>query len=123
MAVESRVGFPFQPLVGHCLKWDPVARNSKLSTPKKRFLSVVSATLGNDPQSQTKVYSTADLLNRDSLSWCGIGSGLEALKIELGFEEDPEYPSWTLHPGRVFSSDYSVCWVHDSEGCQTAHGR
>lgn len=78
VVVQCRVGFPFRPLVGYCLKWDPIVTNTKLSTSDKKFLSIVSAALGDDLQSLTKVYSTANLLSRDSLSWCGIRSGLKA---------------------------------------------
>lgn len=66
------------------------------------------------------VYSTADLLNGASLAWCGIGSGLEARKVELGFEEDAEFPSWTFHFGRAFSNECKLCRGSDFEGCRNA---
>lgn len=95
----------------------------ELSSLKRKFLSIISNALGDDSQNQSKVYSTEDLLSRESLAWCGIGSRLEARKIELGFEEDREHPSWTLHWGRVFSPDCETYRVPNSEGCPTAHGR
>lgn len=123
VAVESRIGFPFRPLVGQCLKWDPVTSSAELSMLEIKFLSIVFAALGYDQRSQTKVYSTTDLLDKESLTWYRIEPGLEARKSELQFEEDQEYPSWTLHPGRVFSSECVMCRVTDLEGCQTAHSR
>lgn len=68
LAVESRIRFPFRPLVGYYLKWDSVCHNSKLKPSEKRFLEMVSSTLGDEPQNQTKVYSTLDLLSLDNLA-------------------------------------------------------
>lgn len=123
VAGESKIGFPFRPLIGQCRRWDSLPSNVRFSPSELKIIKVIAETLGEDPQSQTKVYSFEELLSGESLAWCGIGSSLEARRAELGFEEPQEYPSWTLHPGRVFSSECEICRVPESEGCQTAHGR
>lgn len=94
VTVESRVGFPFHPLVGQCSKWSALPSNALFSDLERRFLDVIAEKLGTDPLTQTQVYCMADLLNRASLAWCGIGSRLEAHRsksIQVGAS------SW-LHP-------------------------
>lgn len=117
VGVESRIGFPIRPLIGHCTKWNALPSNVTLSVHERALLDKIAAELGTNPVTQSKFYHTADLLSRESLAWCGIGLGLEGRKAELGFEEEPEYPSWTLHPGRVFSTECAICQAPESAGC------
>lgn len=85
VAVESRMGFPFRPLIGHCTKWGGLPSNTYYIELEIKLLKVVARELGTDPAEHTRVYSTSDLLSRRSLAWCGLGPGLNERKVELDF--------------------------------------
>lgn len=75
--VESKVGFPFRPLIGKKDTWECLLRDVLLFRAKKRFVAAITLDLGSDPRRQTRVYRMADLLSEESLPWFGIGAGLD----------------------------------------------
>lgn len=77
VVIESKINFPFHPLIGEKYQWTQISRNLILIPAESRFMTVVTRDLGSDPQTQTKVYSITDLLSDERLAWCDIGPGLE----------------------------------------------
>lgn len=74
MCIESFVGFPFMPLTKNLEAWYPVPKkNSGYSESDLKILDFVKSELGDNPQTQTKVFSTTDFLNKESKVWCEIG--------------------------------------------------
>lgn len=78
--VESKISFPFHPLVGEKEKWNNATRNVLLMPAEVRFMFALSYYLGSDPRRQTRVYSMVDLLSEKSL----VGRGIERRRQELG---------------------------------------
>lgn len=101
--MESKVGFPFHPLIGKKDTWDCVPRKALLSKVEKRFIADMTRDLGSDPHRQTRVYSMSDLLSEGSLAWCSIRVRLDFRKRELSFEPLTLNQSWTIHPGDIFA--------------------
>lgn len=101
--MESKVGFPFHPLIGKKDTWDCVPQKALLSKVEKRFIADMTRDLGSDPHRQTRVYSMSDLLSEGSLAWCSIRVRLDFRKRELSFEPLTLNQSWTIHPGDIFA--------------------
>lgn len=74
MCIESFVGFPFMPLTKNLEAWYPIPKkNSGYSESDLKILDFVKSELSDNPQTQTKVFSTTDFLNKESKVWCEIG--------------------------------------------------
>lgn len=91
--IESKIGFPFCPLIGEKYKWTQISLNPILTPAVSRFMSAITRDLGSDPQTQTHVYSIADLLSDESEAWWSVGVGLEFCKRELDFEVESPNPN------------------------------
>lgn len=46
--IESKIGFPFHPLIGEKYKWTQMSRNHVLSPLESQFLSTITWTLGSE---------------------------------------------------------------------------
>lgn len=119
--VESKVEFPFRPSVGEDYQWTQIQHASSLNPFEQAFLEAITHDLGSSRRSQSRIYSTANLLSEDSLRWYGISVGLDDRKRELDFEvEHPNY-DWTIHLGGVFSIQCEPC-NSTVRGCGTGLG-
>lgn len=122
VCVESSVDFPFMPLTKKLEAWCPV-KKKKPGYPESnlKFLDFVKRELGSDPHIQIKVFSTSNLLQRESKVWGGIGRiSVNSRQSLLRLEDNEEYPMWKLHPGQVFMPKYPVCSTPNSNGCPTS---
>lgn len=45
VAIESKLGFPFRPLIGHCSKWANLPSNTIFIEPEHRFMDIVARDL------------------------------------------------------------------------------
>lgn len=62
------------PLTKNLEAWYPVPKkNSEYSKFDLKILDFVKSELGDNPQTKNKVFSTTDLLNKESKVWCEIG--------------------------------------------------
>lgn len=120
--VESKVGFPFRPSVNEDYQWSQILYLSSLDPSEKAFLEAITRDLGDSRQTQTRVYSSTDLLSEESLKWCGIGAGLDSRREELGFEVEAPNHDWTIHPRGVFSIHCEHC-ISTVRGCRTGRGK
>lgn len=74
LCIESSTEFPFPLLVWSLEAWKPVGKNPHYSEYYRRFLDFVKSELGDDPKTQTKVFSINDLLKGESRKWCVMAS-------------------------------------------------
>lgn len=87
-----------------------VYKRTKYSDSDRKFLDYVRSELGDDPNSQTKVFYGKDLIDKTSRHFCGIGGlSVDARRKELGLEDNSEYPMWRLHPNKVFLTECPEC--------------
>lgn len=122
--VECSTGFPFPPQVMNLGAWLPVGKRPKYSNHNKKFLDFVRSELGDNPKTKTKVFSAHALLQLESRHWCGIGGpSIDLWQRELRLVDDDKYPTWRLHPNRVFFDECPICNIPNSAGCQIDKGR
>lgn len=107
--VESKIRFLFHANVGKDYQWTQITHASSLNHYEKALLGAITQDLGSSRRTQTRVYSTADLLSEESLRWYGIKAYLYDRKRELGFEVECSNPYWTIQPGGIFSTQYKLC--------------
>lgn len=67
--VECTTRFPFPPLVNSLEAWRQVGKNPNYSEFDKKFLDFIKNELGDNPKTQTMVFSTNDLLSPESRHW------------------------------------------------------
>lgn len=73
--------------------WKELSLEKTLSVYERRFVDDVEKTLGSTSRSQIRIYCIANLLKPSSMEWCDIGVRTDERKEELGFDEDPEFPT------------------------------
>lgn len=58
--MESKLGFPFYPKCKSLHTWPPGRKNTQYSD--RKFLDYLMSELGDNPQIQTKVFFTSELI-------------------------------------------------------------